>query len=173
MKGLITMRAAAIFVLTGGVLLYSSSHEAVAADEAGVVLGIKGDVVAQLDGTRRALLKDDPVFVGETLTTGANSYVVITFIDGAKATMRPNSEMQVKHYSTDESDNGALISLVKGGLRAVTGAIAQSRPESYRVETPVATLGVRGTEYYLRICEQDCADEQKLYVQNMVEQESY
>lgn len=172
MKGLITMRTAAILMLTGGILS-SSPHRADAADEAGFVLGIKGDVVAQLDGTQRFLLKDDPVFVGETLTTSANSYVVITFIDGAKATMRPNSEMQVKHYSVDESDSGALISLVKGGLRAVTGAIAQSKPEAYRVETPVATLGVRGTEYYLRICEQDCADEQKLYVQNMVEQESY
>jgi hypothetical protein len=65
-----------------------------------------------------------------------------------------------------------LLDLVKGGMRAVTGAIAQRRPEAYKVRTPVATLGVRGTEYYLRICEQDCADEQRLYVQNMVEQDA-
>lgn len=144
-----------------------------AAEQAGSVLGIKGDVVARGDGGDRVLLKDDPVFVGETLVTSANSYLVITFIDGAKATVRPDSELEIDRYAAGEDDSGALISLVKGGLRAVTGAIAQRNPDSYRVKTPVATLGVRGTEYYLRICEQDCAEEQRLYVQNMVEQESF
>ncbi len=144
-----------------------------AADQAGSVLGIKGEVVAHGDDGQRALLKDDPVFVGERLATGENSYIVVDFIDGARATVRPNSELLIERYVATEADNGALLSLVKGGLRAVTGVIAQRDPDAYRVKTPVATLGVRGTEYYLRICEQDCADEQALYVQNMVEQESY
>ena len=87
--------------------------------------------------------------------------------------MRPDSTLEINRYAHTDSDNGALLSLVKGGLRAVTGAIAKREPESYKVKTPVATLGVRGTEYYLRICEQDCAEEQQLYVQNMVEQESF
>lgn len=145
----------------------------VAAEQAGSVLGIKGEVTATGAGGARVLLKDDPVFVGESLETGANSYLVIAFVDGAKATVRPNSSLEIERYSAAEADGGALISLVKGGLRAVTGAIAARDPDSYRVKTPAATLGVRGTEYYLRICEQDCAAEQALYVQNMVEQEQF
>ena len=144
-----------------------------AADPAGTVFGIKGDVRARTDSGDRILLKGDSVFVGETLLTGANSYVVVSFIDGAKATMRPDSELAIERYASSEADNGALLGLVKGGLRAVTGAIAQRDPDSYQVKTPVATLGVRGPEYYLRICEQDCADEQRMYLQNMVEQETF
>jgi hypothetical protein len=144
-----------------------------AADLAGTVFGIKGDVRARTDSGDRILLKGDSIFVGETLLTGANSYLVVSFIDGAKATMRPDSELAIERYASGEGDNGALLGLVKGGLRAVTGAIAQRDPDSYQVRTPVATLGVRGTEYYLRICEQDCAAEQRMYVQNMVEQETF
>ncbi len=142
------------------------------ADEAGKVLGIKGEVVAIGDAGERVLLKDDAVFEGETVSTGANSYVIIDFIDGAKATVRPNSRITIESYRLGGAENGALLDLVKGGLRAVTGEIAQRQPESYKVKTPVATLGVRGTEYYLRICEQDCADEQAVYVQNMFEQDN-
>jgi hypothetical protein len=154
-------------------LLVFPAFATMAAEQAGSVLGIKGEVTARGgEGGERVLLKEDPVFVGETLTTGPNAYLVIAFSDGAKATIRPNSQLEIEQYNTSETDAGALLNLVKGGLRAVTGAIAQRQPEAYRVKTPVATLGVRGTEYYLRICEQDCADEQRLYVQNMVEQDA-
>ncbi len=142
------------------------------ADQAGTVLGIKGEVTATGAEGDRVLLKSDAVFEGETVSTGANSYVIIDFIDGARATVRPNSRITIESYRLGGSDNGALLDLVRGGLRAVTGEIAQRQPESYKVRTPVATLGVRGTEYYLRICEQDCAQEQAVYVQNMFEQDS-
>jgi hypothetical protein len=158
----------------GAVLLALSTGvmPAAFADEAGKVLGIKGEVVATGASGERVLLKDDAVFEGETVSTGANSYVIIDFIDGAKATVRPNSRITIESYRLGGAENGALLDLVKGGLRAVTGEIAQRQPESYKVKTPVATLGVRGTEYYLRICEQDCADEQAVYVQNMFEQDN-
>jgi hypothetical protein len=152
---------------------FLAATSAFSADEAGTILGLKGEVTANGTDGQRTLLKDDAVFVGDTIETGPNSYLVIEFIDGAKATMRPDSTLEIARYAHTEADNGALLSLVKGGLRAVTGAIAHREPDSYKVKTPVATLGVRGTEYYLRICEQDCAEEQQLYVQNMVEQESF
>ncbi|HSH43992.1 MAG TPA: FecR family protein, partial [Arenicellales bacterium] len=103
--------------------------------------------------------KQDAVNVGETVRTGAGGYVVIEFVDGARATVRPNSELQIDRYAYGTGDDGALMSLVKGGLRAITGSIAHDRPESYKVRTNVATLGVRGTEFALRICEQDCSEE--------------
>ena len=86
--------------------------------------------------------------------------MVIEFVDGAKATIRPDSKLVVKEYAFTEADNGALLDLVKGGLRCITGGIAKKRPESYRVKAGVATLGVRGTEFALRICEDDCAEEE-------------
>lgn len=131
-----------------------------AADTAGTVVAFKGQVEA-IDpaGAGRELRTDDPVNVGETIRTGAGGYVVIEFIDGAKATVRPDSELKVDRYAYGTGDDGAVMNLVKGGLRAITGSIAENRPESYKVKTNVATLGVRGTEFALRICEQDCSEE--------------
>ncbi len=153
-------------------LALGASSPAIAA-EAGHVFGIKGEVTASGADGSRTLLKNDAVFVGETLETGANSYLVVDFIDGAKATLRPNSTLTIERYRAGDTGSEALLDLVRGGLRAVTGAIARQQPDNYQVKTPVATLGVRGTEYYLRICEEDCAEEQQLYVQNMVEQETF
>lgn len=131
-----------------------------AADTAGTVVAFKGQVEAiGAAGAARELHKDDAVNVGETIRTGTGGYVVIEFIDGAKATVRPNSELTIDRYAYGTGDDGAVMNLVKGGLRAITGSIAKDRPESFKVKTNVATLGVRGTEFALRICEQDCNEE--------------
>jgi hypothetical protein len=148
-------------ILAAGALWVGTAQ---AADSAGAVVAFKGQVEAvDTAGTVRELRKDDPVNVGDTVRTGAGGYVVIEFVDGAKATVRPNSEIKVDHYAYGTEDDGAVMSLVKGGLRAITGSIAQNRPESYKVKTNVATLGVRGTEFALRLCEQDCTAEAKRF----------
>lgn len=135
-----------------------------AADMAGSVVAFKGKVSASdASGLNRELKKGDGVNVGDTIRTGAGSYVVVEFVDGAKATIRPDSEMKVDRYAYGTGDDGAVIKLVKGGLRAITGSIAHQRPESYKVQTNVATLGVRGTEFSLRLCEADCGAEAKRF----------
>jgi len=143
-------------------LLWLSAAQA--AEKAGSVIALKGEVSA-LDGTSvsRELNKDDEVNVGDTVRTGVGSYVVIDFIDGARATIRPDSEVKVDQYAYGTGSDGAVMNLVKGGLRAITGGIAHQNPESYKVKTNVATLGVRGTEFALRLCEEDCSEEAKRY----------
>ncbi len=58
-------------------------------------------------------------------------------------------------------NDGSALKLVKGGLRALTGAIAKQNPDAYRVDTPVATLGVRGIEFDVRWCDEQCADKEQ------------
>ncbi|MGA8259457.1 MAG: FecR domain-containing protein [Arenicellales bacterium] len=147
--------------LVATVFWLSTAH---AATDAGSVLAFKGDVSAlSPSGSSRVLQKNDKVYVGETLRTGAGAYLVIQFVDGAKATVRPDSELKVDSYTYGTDKDGAVMDLVKGGLRAITGSIAKENPESYKVKTNVATLGVRGTEFALRICKEDCAMEAKRY----------
>ena len=57
----------------------------------------------------------------------------------------------------------AFFKLVKGGLRAVDGLIGQTTPQNYGVETPVATIGVRGTAFDVRYCGDDCIDESRCH----------
>jgi hypothetical protein len=52
------------------------------------------------------------------------------------------------------------MNLVKGGMRALTGEIGKrGSPESYRVKTQAATIGIRGTVYEVRVCNNNCGDQ--------------
>lgn len=131
-----------------------------AATTAGTVAAFKGEVQAvSASGTERPLRSAAAVYVGDTIRTGPGSYVVVEFVDGARTSVRPNSELRIDRYAYGTGEDGALMSLIKGGLRTITGGIAHQRPESYKVKTAVATLGVRGTEFELRLCAQDCSAE--------------
>ena len=123
----------------------------------GIAMLVRGEVtVEHIDGVSDALEKGDKIFLGDTINTMDKSYIIIGFDDGAKATVRPNSVLNIDKYSAEASN----LKLLKGGLRAITGTFGKNNPESYRVQTPVATLGIRGTEFDVRVCEEtDCADE--------------
>ena len=130
-----------------------------AAEAAGEALLTKGAVEVEASGGAvRELKKGGEVFEGDTIRTPEKSYTVIRFSDGGKVTVRPGTVLVIDEYAYGGDNDGAALKLVKGGLRALTGAIAKQNPDAYRVNTPVATLGVRGTEFDVRLCEQDCGD---------------
>lgn len=103
------------------------------------------------DGRARVLSKGAEINAGETITT-SNGRAQLRFTDGGYVSLQPNSEFKVEDYNfngkADGSEKG-FFSLVKGGLRAITGAIGHTNKTAYRVNTPVATIGIRGTEYTL------------------------
>lgn len=49
-----------------------------------------------------------------------------------------------------------MFSLLKGGLRTITGAIGKRKPDAYQLRTTVATIGIRGTNYGVLLCQGDC-----------------
>ena len=61
-----------------------------------------------------------------------------------------------------DGDDAATLSLVSGGLRVITGAMAKTNPENYKVRTPVALMGVRGTEFAIMLCGDDICDEEEM-----------
>lgn len=128
---------------------------------AGKVLAVKGKVTAQAADKTRELTTGADLHVGDTVVTEAGSFAVVEFVDGARATIRPNSQLAVNKYAYGSKDDGAVLQLVKGGLRALSGAIAKDNPDNFKVKTNVATLGVRGTEFDIRLCGNDCGEEQK------------
>ncbi len=152
-------------VAVGAVVLVTALavQPAAAAEVAGKVLLAKGEVQAQaVDGSVRSLKKGAELFTGDTIRTEDKSYIVVRFTDGGKVTVRPGTELVIDEYAYGGDSDGSTLKLVKGGLRALTGAIAKQNPDAYRINTPVATLGVRGTEFDVRLCEADCEPEQQL-----------
>ena len=125
---------------------------AVAASRAGVVIYLKGEVSAggHGDAQVRTLGRGTAVYVGDTLTTGAGSRLQVRMLDNAVLTLGADTVMQVRRYDfRSQSGNGAaLLGLVKGVFRAVSGLIAHRPDPHFEVATPVGTIGIRGTDFW-------------------------
>ncbi|MBI2312532.1 MAG: FecR domain-containing protein [Betaproteobacteria bacterium] len=105
------------------------------------------------DGKVRPLARGAEVAVGDTIVTGATGRAQVRFTDGAYSSVQPQTQFRVDDYQyagkTDGSEK-SFFSLLKGGLRTITGAIGRVNKQAYRVTTPTATIGIRGTEYLAR-----------------------
>jgi hypothetical protein len=85
---------------------------------------------------------------GETVVTGANGLAQLRFADGGMISVRGNTELKLDRFAyRGQDDRGAnlFMSLLKGGFRSVTGLIGQLNRDGYKVNTPFATIGIRGT----------------------------
>ena len=126
---------------------------------AGRAIFVFGDAkVSSADGSLQQLSKNSEVDNGDLIITGSNGVVQLRMIDKAFIAIRPNSEFKIEEYqlgATKEEDTG-FFSLLKGGFRAITGAIGRRLKSAYRVGTTVATIGIRGTDYTARLCNKDC-----------------
>ncbi len=116
-----------------------------------VLLTIGTPVAIGMDGSEQALQRGTAVRQGDTLRTGPSDRLQIRFTDGTRLAMRPDSEISVDDYAFSEtaapSEAQVSMSLNRGGFRTITGGIAERNPARYRVQTPYAVVGVRGTDW--------------------------
>lgn len=101
-------------------------------------------------GVSRILNKGATIDSGDTVQTTAAGRAQLRFSDGAMVSLQPDTAFRVDNYrlnTTAPEDSKGFFSLLKGGLRTITGLIGRSNRENYRVTTSVATIGIRGTEY--------------------------
>ena len=131
-------------------------------DSSGMVVASRGEVIALSNGCSRELRQGDFIYVEDEIITSNRSFAVLQFEDGSKVTVRPDSTLIIESYLFNgDANDEATLSLVEGGLRVITGAMAKSNPENYKVKTPVALMGVRGTEFSVMLCgDQLCAEDQ-------------
>jgi ferric-dicitrate binding protein FerR (iron transport regulator) len=97
----------------------------------------------------RTLRKGDAVNQGDTVATGQSSSIVLRFEDGQIAALSANSKMAIANYTYNRAEpakSNVLLSLVEGGMRAVTGLIGKARPQSVSYRAGNATIGIRGTD---------------------------
>lgn len=132
------------------VALISACYPLSALAAAGKVEFVIGNVaVIGPDGRSRPLTKGADIDAGDTIQTG-NGRAQVRFIDGGFISLTPDTEFKVNEYNYSGKADGTekgFFGLVKGGLRAVTGAIGHTNKKTYIVNTPVATIGIRGTEF--------------------------
>lgn len=120
------------------------------ANTARVEFSIGNVTVLAANGSSRPLTKGQEIGAGDTIQTSGNGRAQLRFSDGGYISLQPNTQFRVDEYSYDGKTDGAekgFFSLLKGGLRAITGAVGHVNKNNYRVNTPVATIGIRGTEF--------------------------
>src|SRR3990167_7539020 len=114
------------------------------------VAWVKGTFRATSNTGTRALTKGSSVYLHDTLITGKGSTAQIVFTDDTLMVFRANSNLYVSDYRYEPKKNNVghyVMNLITGGFRTVTGWIARNNPEHYQIKTPVAVIGVRGTNF--------------------------
>ncbi|MBW1912413.1 MAG: FecR domain-containing protein, partial [Deltaproteobacteria bacterium] len=117
----------------------------------GRITHLKGNLTARIeDGTQRSLIKGGPVYEGDTLETGSNDIAVMVFRDNSRVALHGESRFKVEQYRyrSKEKDN-VFFRLFRGGMRVMTGLAAKRNARAFKVGTPTAVLGVRGTGFDL------------------------
>ena len=156
-----------------GLLAASLSGASLAAIEVGSVTYSRGVLTGQLDGERpRLIAKGSPLHNGETLNTGSRGFALIELEDGTRMTLRPSTTFKIDDISSGEGTENAVLSLIRGGLRALTGFISKRKPDAFRINTSVATIGIRGTEFDARLCAADECQQEEAAIGETAQRES-
>jgi len=110
-------------------------------------------VQASLGGQSGGAKIGDSVYLGDVVSTGSDGRVGITFTDGTAFDLSANARMVMNEfvYDPNSKSNSSLLSLTKGTFTFVAGKIAKSG--DMKVNTPVATMGIRGTTPRVEIAE--------------------
>jgi FecR protein len=127
----------------------AQTKSAAAPNPAGTINLVVGDARIVSAGARpRAAKTGDVVSEGDSLVTGTDGEVHMTMQDSGFIALRPNTRFRVASYKADGGANDkAIFRLLAGGFRSVTGWIGTFNRGAYRVGTPTATIGVRGTDH--------------------------
>src|SRR5882762_4473514 len=131
------------------------------AEPAGKVLTAGGDVLVLRGSQILRISGGSAIESGDQIHTGADGKALIVFTDSGLIWIRSNSDFVVDEYSYANGQGGresAFFSLLKGGARSVTGLIGRRNRMSYRLRVSVATIGIRGTDFSVVMCQRDCRD---------------
>ena len=127
---------------------------AIAAD-VGLIKVSKGDVQIQRGGSSVAAAVGSAVQTSDVIVTGADSSAGVTFSDNSLVSVGPNSVFAIDKYSFDTTTHVGEFegNLKKGRLAAISGKMVKQSPESMKIRTPSAIMGVRGTEFVVQVDE--------------------
>ncbi len=138
-------------LLSGFVALSSVLPGVACATVAGVFQFVAGEVsVVSQGGAAKPARKGTPLSVGETVMSAKSGLAQIKMADGATVVVQPETRVSVAEFRYEGVEDGnekVRYRLERGGIRSITGAIGRSHKDNYVIETPIAHMGVRGTDH--------------------------
>ena len=147
-----TLKGALVEKLAGpiapGQVAQAGTETAAVTDPIGRVVTAEGEVsVTRADGTVETLAEGDPVFMGDVVETGDGGALGLEFADESTFSLGDSGRMVLDEFVYDPVDQTGEfgISLVEGAFSFVSGQIAKTDVDAMTLDTPVATIGIRGT----------------------------
>jgi hypothetical protein len=125
------------------------------ASDVGLIKVSKGDVRIERAGARLPAGVGAAVQASDVIVTGGDGLAGITFTDNSLVSLGPNSVFSIDKYRFDSTTHAGEFesSLARGRLAAISGKMVKQSPESMKVRTPSAIMGVRGTEFIVQVDE--------------------
>jgi len=144
-----------VFVGVLAAFLLTLSVGQVLAADVGQIKVSKGTVHIERAGQRLPAPVGAGIREADVVVTGPDGSVGMTFLDASLLSVGPNTALAIDRFAFDSTSHQGTFetSLSRGTLSAVSGKIAKQSPDAMRVRTPVAILGVRGTEFVVRTSE--------------------
>lgn len=149
-----TLSGSIVDAMTGHVM-YAQAAAPAGAAVCGHVMKMTGSASVIRNGVSVELHIGDAIQKGDVVQTGSDSSIGMTLVDGSAFGMTSNARMVINEmiYDPNGSSNSSLISLVQGTITFVAGQTAKNG--NMRVDTPVATMGIRGTAVLVEISAND------------------
>jgi hypothetical protein len=141
--------ASAVLALVATASPAQSAREPAAGDaEAAQVLAAEGDTMLMRGGSLSTPVRRDvPLRGGDRIRTGADGRVQLRFADGALISLQPGTDFRIEAWAYDAIRQRSWFELMHGSMRAVSGSIGKRERDDWRLRTPTATIGIRGTEF--------------------------
>ena len=132
------------------------------AQPAAELRNVTGVVFAQPNGGQvRIVQAGAKLAVGDTVGTQKGAFALVVFNDGSRVALRPESAMAIRGFSfkpEDPANDQMSVQLLKGWLRNVSGQIGKRGNEaSFEMKVADTTIGIRGTDFGVRLCDEECA----------------
>lgn len=111
----------------------------------GKVSLLKGDATASRNNQTIQLTTNASIEERDTIFTGNNSQIQLTFEDKTVITLGSSSVLDIQEYLNDAQQPKAKFKFNQGTFKSITGEIGKKAPENFNLETKTATIGIRGT----------------------------
>ncbi|WP_306604989.1 FecR domain-containing protein [Azonexus sp.] len=104
-------------------------------------------------GALQSVARGDRIRAGDQIETAAGGHVHIRFVDGGLVSVRPLSRLLIESYTNGGANTQAAIKfrLEEGVVRSVTGEWGEASRDRFRLNTPIAAIGVKGTDFIVKV----------------------
>jgi hypothetical protein len=117
---------------------------------AGQIEFVEGDVsIMNAEGKNRIPHVNEPLWEGDTISTGPDGELHARMADEAYIGLRANTTLKVDTYVAEATDlDKVVLSLIRGTFRSITGWVGRNNPQNYHINAgPTVAIGVRGTDH--------------------------